>query len=136
MSCALDDITVSQAAIVYQLKEASPNSSFNELYSRAMNVGKDHIASVVNTLILVYTGAALPVLLLFTNDPLAFQEVINYEIVATEIVRMLLASIGLILAVPVTTFLTALFAARESRPTQVALRPPPPPLPPEWRKEL
>ncbi|WP_316458349.1 YibE/F family protein, partial [Helicobacter pylori] len=70
-----------------------------ELYSRAMDVGKDHIASMVNTLILVYTGAALPLLLLFVNNSAPFTEVINYEVVAEEIVRTLVASIGLVLAV-------------------------------------
>lgn len=103
----LDDITVSQSAIVFQLKKAFPNLSLMKLYSKAMEVGRDHIASVVNTLVLVYTGAALPLLLLFINNPHPIKEVINYEIIAEEIVRTLVSSIGLILAVPITTFLTA-----------------------------
>lgn len=109
----LDDITISQAAIVQQLKEASPKISFTELYSRAMDIGRDHIASMVNTLILVYTGAAMPLLLLFVNTPHPFTDVINYEIIAEEVVRTLVASIGLILAVPITTFLTAYFSKRK-----------------------
>src|SRR3989344_1510181 len=68
----LDDITISQAAIVYQLKQTSPKLSIDALYSRAMDIGKDHIASMVNTLVLVYTGAAMPLLLLFINNPIAF----------------------------------------------------------------
>src|SRR3989344_4577192 len=104
----LDDITVSQAAIVYQLKKTSPKLSIDVLYSKAMDVGKDHIASMVNTLILVYTGAAMPLLLLFANSSGSFGQVINFEIIAEEIVRTLVASIGLILAVPITTFITAL----------------------------
>ncbi|MDP2638072.1 MAG: YibE/F family protein [Candidatus Levybacteria bacterium] len=103
----LDDITISQAAVVHQLKQAVKNLTSGQLFSRAMNVGRDHIASVVNTLVLVYTGAALPLLLLFINNPIPFSEVINYEILAEEIVRTLVASIGLILAVPITTFLAA-----------------------------
>jgi len=103
----LDDITVAQANIVYQLKKASAKLDINELYKRAMDVGKDHIASMVNTLILVYTGAALPLLLLFINNSAPFSEVINYEVVAEEIVRTLVASIGLVLAVPITTYITA-----------------------------
>ena len=102
----LDDITVSQAAIVEQLKKAGKMTD-RELFARAMAIGKDHIASMVNTLILVYTGATLPLLLLFINNPHPFSEVINYEIVAEEIIRTLVASIGLILAVPITTFLAA-----------------------------
>lgn len=103
----LDDITVSQAAIVYQLKQSAKNLTSGQLFSKAMEVGRDHIASVVNTLVLVYTGAALPLLLLFINNPVPFSEVINYEILAEEIVRTLVASIGLIFAVPITTFLSA-----------------------------
>jgi uncharacterized membrane protein len=101
----LDDITISQAAIVQQLKEANPRISSTELFSRAMNVGQDHIASMVNTLVLVYTGAALPLLLLFIDNPHPFSEVINYEIIAEEVVRTLVGSIGLIAAVPITTVL-------------------------------
>src|SRR3990167_3548556 len=91
----LDDITVSQSAIVFQLKEANPRIRFDELYMRAMDVGQDHISSMVNTLILVYTGAALPLLLLFIDNPHPFSEVINYEIIADEVVRTLVGSIGL-----------------------------------------
>ena len=103
----LDDVTVSQAAIVQQLKEANPRFSSSQLFFRAMRVGRDHIASMVNTLLLVYVGVALPLLLLFYQSPHPFSEMINYEIVSEEIVRALVGSIGLILAVPITTFLAA-----------------------------
>ncbi|MEO6509251.1 MAG: YibE/F family protein [Patescibacteria group bacterium] len=106
----LDDITISQAAIVYQLKEANSRFNFKDLYAKAMHVGEDHIASVVNTLVLVYTGAAMPLLLLFINTPHPFTEIINYEFLAEEIVRTLVASIGLILAVPITTFIACIVA--------------------------
>jgi uncharacterized membrane protein len=101
----LDDITISQSAIVSQLKKANPKLKAEELYKRAMDVGQDHISSMVNTLILVYTGAALPLLLLFINNPQPFSQLINYEIVADEIIRTLVGSIGLILAVPITTII-------------------------------
>jgi len=110
----LDDITVSQSAIVLQLKEANSKMGFEELYRRAMDVGQDHISSMVNTLILVYTGAALPLLLLFIDNPHPFSEVINYEIVADEVIRTLVGSIGLILAVPITTFI-AILALRKRK---------------------
>jgi len=100
----LDDITVSQAAVVQQLKDANPKISRTELFSRAMRVGQDHIASMVNTLVLVYTGAALPLLLLFIDNSQPFSQVINYEIITEEIIRTLVGSIGLISAVPLTTF--------------------------------
>ncbi len=111
----LDDITISQSAIVFQLKETNEKLKFAELYKRAMNVGRDHISSMVNTLILVYTGAALPLLLLFIDNPHPFSEVINYEIVADEIVRTLVGSIGLVLAVPITTFIAVIVASEKSK---------------------
>ena len=105
----LDDITVSQASIVQQLKIANPNLKTGELYIRAMQVGHDHISSMVNTLVLVYAGASLPLLLLFNDAARPFAEIINYEIIADEIVRTLVGSIGLILAVPISTFLAVIF---------------------------
>jgi len=101
----LDDVTISQAAVVDQLSKTKEKIGAKELYQRAMTVGRDHIASMVNTLVLAYTGAALPLLLLFVNNPHPFGEVINYEIVAEEIIRTLVGSIGLVLAVPLTTLL-------------------------------
>jgi len=109
----LDDVTISQAAIVFQLKNVNEKLNLDELYQRAMNIGQDHISSMVNTLVLVYTGAALPLLLIFNNNPHPFLEIINYEIIADQIVRTLVGSIGLILAVPVTTFIAALIAGRK-----------------------
>ena len=111
----LDDITISQAAIVQQLKETSAKISPRELFSRAMNVGRDHIASMINTLVLVYTGAALPLLLLFIDSSHPFSEVVNYEIIAEEIIRTLIGSIGLITAVPITTFLAVSFISKRRR---------------------
>jgi len=103
----LDDVSIAQSAIVQQLREANPKMKAKEVFVRAMNVGQDHIASMVNTLILVYTGAALPLLLLFIDNPLPFAQVVNYEIIAEEIVRTLVGSIGLITAVPITTILAS-----------------------------
>ena len=108
----LDDITIAQANIVFQLKHAQEKLTSAQLYTRAMIIGKDHIASMVNTLILVYTGASLPLLLLFTNNSAPFSEVINYEIVAEEIVRTLISSIGLILAVPLTTYIAVIMVRK------------------------
>jgi len=106
----LDDITVSQSAIVFQLKNANRRLNFSDLFKGSMDVGKDHIASMINTLIMVYAGASLPLLLLFTDSSRSFNEVVNYEIIASEIIRMLLGSIGLIIAVPITTLIAAFVA--------------------------
>ncbi len=105
----LDDVTVSQASIVAELKQANNNLDKKELFEKAMKVGRDHIASMVNTLILVYAGASLPLLLLFVNNPHPPGEVINLEIVAEEVVKTLVGSIGLVMAVPITTYLAVLF---------------------------
>lgn len=99
----LDDITISQVAIVRELKRNKPDASEWELFSSAMRIGRDHIASLVNTLILVYAGSSLPLLLLFQRSNLSFRQVLNYELLAEEIVRTLVASTGLVLAVPVAT---------------------------------
>jgi uncharacterized membrane protein len=109
----LDDVTISQASVVNQLDMTDKKLSFGELYGRAMSVGQDHISSMVNTLVLVYTGAALPLLLLFVNNPHSFLEIINYEIVADEVVRTLVGSIGLVAAVPITTLISAIVAKRK-----------------------
>lgn len=105
----LDDVTVSQASIVNELKKESPKSKVWDIYKKAMNVGRDHISSVVNTLVLVYTGASLPLLVLFTDSSIGFSEAINNEIVAEEIVKTLVASIGLILSIPLTTLMAAYY---------------------------
>lgn len=103
----LDDITISQSGIVERLAVANPKYTVRKLYHEAMVLGRDHIASLVNTLILVYTGAALPLFLLFYNSKTTLALAVNQEIVATEIVRTLVSSIGIIAAVPITTFLAA-----------------------------
>jgi uncharacterized membrane protein len=110
----LDDITISQAAVVEKLRETSAKLDPGELYRKAMEVGQDHIASMVNTLVLVYTGAALPLLLLFVNNPHPFSEIINYEIIAEEVVRTLVGSVGLVLAVPITTAIAAWYFSRKT----------------------
>lgn len=110
----LDDITVSQASVVQQLKGLMKKSSFMETYKKAMSIGRDHIWSMVNTVILVYTGASLPLLLLFLDHSQPFLEVINYEFMAKEVVQTLVGSIGLIIAVPITTALAVIMLKEES----------------------
>lgn len=110
----LDDITISQTSIVERLIIANPKYSFKELYFHAMEVGKDHIASLVNTLILVYTGASLPLFLLFSHAQMSYMNAINQEVIATEIVRTLVSSIGIVAAVPITT-LIAVYSLKRVR---------------------
>jgi len=108
----LDDVTVSQASTVIALRRANPALGFGRLYREAIEVGRDHVSATVNTLVLAYVGASLPVLLLLTSSDIGLTEGINFEIVAKEVVAMLVGSIGLIAAVPLTTALTALLAVR------------------------
>lgn len=109
----LDDITVSQAAIVEKLLKTAKQTSFWEIFHHAMDIGKDHIASLVNTLILVYAGASLPLFLLFYNSGLSYSSALSSEIVATEVVRTLVGSIGLVAAVPITTILACTVLKRQ-----------------------
>jgi uncharacterized membrane protein len=106
----LDDLTVSQASTVLALRRANPALRFRQLFSSALSVGHDHIAATVNTLVLAYAGASLPVLLIFSLGGTSFSDAVNTEAVADQIVAMLVGSIGLIAAVPVTTALAALLA--------------------------
>lgn len=103
----LDDVSVTQASVVHELKRANPALSPFELYKRAIRVGRDHIGSLVNTLALAYIGASLPLVLYFSRSGADFWLSINQEIIASEIVRIILGSAGLILAVPFTTALAA-----------------------------
>lgn len=82
----LDDVTVSQASTVLALRRANPGLDFGELYRRAIDVGRDHVSATVNTLVLAYVGASLPVLLLFGSGELGFLDAVNVELVAQEVV--------------------------------------------------
>jgi uncharacterized membrane protein len=103
----LDDVTVSQSSTVIALRAANPSLGFGELHRRALEVGRDHVSATVNTLVLAYVGAALPVLLIFSSGELGFVEAVNVELVAQEVVAALVGSIGLIAAVPITTALAS-----------------------------
>jgi uncharacterized membrane protein len=106
----LGDTTVTQASTVIALRRANPALGWKELVTHATSVGRDHIAATVNTLVLAYTGAALPVLVIFSLGGTSFGSALNGEVVAAPVVATLVGSIGLIAAVPVTTALAALLA--------------------------
>ncbi len=108
----LDDVTVSQASTVIALRRANPTLGLGQLYRGALSVGRDHVAATVNTLALAYVGSSLPILLVFGVGGTAFADAINREAVAEQVIAMLVGSIGLILAVPITTLLAATLAAR------------------------
>jgi uncharacterized membrane protein len=113
---ALDDVTVTQASAVWELRAAQPNMGVGDLAQAGLRIGRDHIASVVNTLLLAYAGASMPLLLLFSLSGLRLADIANSEVVAVEIARTLVGSIGLVLAVPLTTYLAAAISTRTETP--------------------
>ena len=104
----LDDVTVTQSSAVWELHLANPAASARELYRAGLRIGRDHIASTVNTLVLAYVGASLPLLVVYTLAGSQVGDVLTSEVVAQEVVRTLVGSIGLVAAVPLTTLLAAL----------------------------
>ncbi|MEV1329817.1 YibE/F family protein [Micromonospora costi] len=124
----LDDVTVTQAATVTELAHANPTLSRLQLYRAATRVGRAHIASTVNTIVLAYAGASLPLLLLLTADSRPVGQLLTSEFLAQEIVRSAVATLGLIAAVPLTTGLAALVTTAGRRtPEAPAGEPAPPP---------
>lgn len=112
----LDDITTAQSATVHEIKKANPNLPRNELYKRGISVGREHITSLVNTLVLAYAGAAFPMFMLFAvdnNQPLWV--ILNTEFIGEEVIRTLVGSTALVLAVPITTYLAAWYFGKMNK---------------------
>jgi uncharacterized membrane protein len=110
----LNDVAISQAATVEELHAVSPSMSRRELYTRTMNVGISHLAATVNTLVFAYLGAALPLLVLLALQIESVGLSVNEEIVAVEVVRTIVGSIGILLAVPITTAIACWLAVRST----------------------
>ncbi len=108
----LDDVVVGQIESVRQIKNANPNLTNKEVYKSAYEVGNTHLGAIINTLFLTYAGASLPLLLLFYINPvgsITFTQAINNELIATEIVRTIVGSIGIALSIPISTYLATLW---------------------------
>jgi uncharacterized membrane protein len=118
----LDDVTVTQSAIVTELAAANPAYGFRQLYGSATRTGRAHIASVINTIVLAYAGASLPLMLLFAAGGTPVSQLLTGELVAQELVRSAVGTIGLITAVSITTALAALLASRRAAPLPVRPR--------------
>ncbi|MCU1377631.1 MAG: YibE/F family protein [Acidimicrobiales bacterium] len=110
----LDDMTVTQVSAVWELRKANPRYDVRSLYRAAERIGRDHIASTVNTLVLAYAGASLPLLIFFTQSNLQLRNILTSEVIAVEVVRTLVGSIGLIASVPITTALAAFVVTRSA----------------------
>jgi len=102
----LYDVAISQAISVEELHEIAPHLPKKTIYARAIRIGREHIGALVNTLAIAYVGASLPLLLLFSQAASSPALIINKEIFSTEILRILVGSIGLVLAVPITTLIS------------------------------
>lgn len=105
----LDDIAVTQAAVVSEIYQSASHLRPIEVYKKAMRVGREHVSALVNTLVLAYAGASLPLLLLFSSSEYSWSLIISSELFSTEIVRTMVGSIGLVLTVPITTLLAVHF---------------------------
>lgn len=101
----LDDIAVTQAAVVTEIYNSAGHLTKKEIYKKALRVGREHVSALVNTLALAYTGASLPLLLLFSTSESSLGSIINQEVFSAEIIRIVVGSIGLIMTVPITTLL-------------------------------
>jgi len=111
----LDDLVTSQSAAVVEIHDANPALGFRRTFQKAMRVGQDHVAATVNTLVLAYTGASLPLLLIFTLGNGNYGFFVNSEFLAEEIVRTLVGSLGLMAAVPISTLIASILITHQDR---------------------
>jgi uncharacterized membrane protein len=109
----LDDVTVTQTSAIWELRAANPLLSARELYAAGMRIGRDHVSSAVNTLVMAYAGAALPVLLYSSISGVGLGGILTSQSIAQEVVRTLVGSIGLVAAVPITTAIAAIVATQQ-----------------------
>lgn len=128
---ALDDVTMTQSSAVFELRDANPMLQPRGLYERGMRIGRDHIASIVNTLVLAYAGASLPLLVILASQTEGVGTLLSREFLASEVVRTVVGSIGIVAAVPLTTAIAAMLAAGPPPPAVAPIAPIAPILPDE-----
>ncbi len=112
----IDDVIISQISTIFELKKMNPKVSFSHLFLSGMNVGKDHAGSMINTLVMAYTSTSIPLLIILRNQPMFNQNFlygINSEIIFTEVSRIIVESIGVLLILPISTLLATLFVLKE-----------------------
>ena len=103
----LDDVVMSQVSAIQELYRANDRLTSKELYKQAMNIGRDHISSMVNTLFIAYAGSSLAVVMLLTYSSGGIENILKIDVIAEEIVRTLTASIGILAVVPISSFIAA-----------------------------
>jgi len=106
----LNDVTITQASAVWELRAAAPGATRRQLVTGALRIGRDHIASTVYTIVFAYLGASLPLFMLIVLQEQSLGTSLTSGAIAEEVVRTLVSSIGLVLAIPITTVIAALLA--------------------------
>lgn len=112
---AVMDVCMSIASSIEEINRVNSDLTMKELFFSGMNVGRDIMGTMSNTLILAYTGSAVPLMLLFMSYETSFFRIVNLDIVATEIVRSISGSIGLILSIPITAIVSAMLIKRKNK---------------------
>ena len=113
---AVMDVAMSVASSMHEIREINPEIDSYNLMKSGMNVGRDIMGTMSNTLILAYTGSSIPLLLVFIAYEASMVKILNMDLIATEIVRSLVGSIGLILTIPITSFTTGFIVNLKKRP--------------------
>ena len=114
----LDDVVTTQVAAIDELRGAKPHASWRELYGRGMSVGREHLSALINTLALAYVGVALPTVLILSHQisgGVQLLSVVNYEYISLEITRTIISSLGIILAIPLSTVLAVWLIGRKQQ---------------------
>ena len=112
---ALVEMIVTQVGTVMEFAKANPNANKKQIYKQSYNVGVIHLGSIINTLFLIYAGVLLPTLILFSGTQNYLYEMLNYEPISSEIVRIIIGTIGLIIAMPTSTFIATQFLKRSHK---------------------
>lgn len=115
---AVMDVTMSIASAMYELKDLSPDIDHKSLIKSGLNIGKDIMGTMSNTLILAYTGSSVPLLLVFMSYSTSLSKILNLDLIATEVVRALVGSIGLVIAIPITALATGLILKSQIKKVQ------------------
>jgi|LGOV01.1.fsa_nt_gb uncharacterized membrane protein len=115
---AVMDVSMSISSSMHEIKSIKPDITIKELMESGMNVGRDIMGTMTNTLILAYTGASLPILMIFTAYNSTMTDVLNLDVIATEIIRAITGSIGIVLTIPITAVIAGIFLGRRHKNDQ------------------
>lgn len=112
---AVMDVSMSISSSMHEIKEVKPDITISDLIKSGMNVGRDIMGTMTNTLILAYTGASLPIMMIFTSYESSMLDVLNLDVIATEIIRAITGSIGIVLTIPITAVIAGILFGRRHK---------------------